>query len=94
MAVFSQCGFLLGACASQDCPHPHAHRKQAGCLAEDQVEVLIEGDQLAQFLHLQQFAFDHLLGQFDQSVKDAEVTLLHGDLEGLHVEPVPGQHAP
>ena len=55
--------------------------------------MLFERDELAEFLHLQQFAFDHLLRQFDQHVEDAEVALLHGDLEGLHVEPVAGQHA-
>ena len=42
---------------------------------------------------MQQFAFDHLLRQFDQHVENAEIALLHGDLEGLHVEPVAGQHA-
>ena len=55
--------------------------------------MLVERDQLAQLFHLQQFAFDHLLGEFDQGVEDAEVALLHRDLEGLHVEPVAGQHA-
>ena len=59
----------------------------------DQVEVLIERDELAELFDLQQFAFDHLLGQFDQRVEDAEVALLHRDLEGLHVEPVAGEHA-
>ena len=52
-----------------------------------------ERNQLAQFLHLQQFAFDHLLGQIDQRIQDAEVALLHRDFEGLHVKPVAGQHA-
>ena len=48
---------------------------------------------LPELLHLQQFALDHLLGEFDQRVEDAEVAFLHRDLEGLHVEPVAGQHA-
>jgi hypothetical protein len=55
--------------------------------------MLVERDELSQLFHLQEFAFDHLLGEFDQSVEDAEVALLDGDLEGLHVEPVAGQHA-
>jgi hypothetical protein len=42
---------------------------------------------------LQQFAFHHLLRQVNQNVQHAEVALLHGDLEGLHVEPVAGEHA-
>ena len=45
------------------------------------------------FLHLEQFAFDHLLREFNQRVEDAEVALLDRDLEGLHVEPVARQHA-
>ena len=49
--------------------------------------------QLAEPLHLEQFAFDHLLRQFDQCVENAEIPLLHRHLEGLHVEPVAGQHA-
>ena len=48
---------------------------------------------LPELFHLQQFALDHLLGEFDQRVENAEVALLHRDLEGLHVEPVAGQHA-
>src|SRR5205085_647383 len=41
---------------------------------------------------LQQFAFDHLLSQFDERVENAKIALLHGDFESLHVEPVAGQH--
>ena len=85
--------FLLGCCAAQDRAQPHADRKQAGRLAEDQIEVLVQRDQLAELFHLQQFALDHLLRQFDQRVENAEIALLHRDLEGLHVEPVAGQHA-
>ena len=55
--------------------------------------MLVERDRLAQLFHLQQFAFDHLLREFDQSIENAEVSFLHRDLEGLHVEPVAGQHA-
>ena len=42
---------------------------------------------------MQQLAFDHLLREFDQYVEDAEIALLHGDFEGLHVEPVAGEDA-
>ena len=41
---------------------------------------------------MQQFAFDHLLRQFDQRIQDAEVALLHRNFEGLHVKPIAGQH--
>ena len=55
--------------------------------------MLFNRDRLAELFHLQQFALDHLLRQFDQYIKNAEIALLHGNLEGLHVEPVASQHA-
>ena len=55
--------------------------------------MLVERNQLAELFHLQQFTFDHLLGQINQGVQNAEVAFLHGDFERLHVEPVAGQHA-
>ena len=55
--------------------------------------MLIDGDDLAQSLDLQQLALDHGLRQLDQGVEHLEITLLDRDLEGLHVEPVAGQHA-
>jgi hypothetical protein len=42
---------------------------------------------------MQQFALNHLLRQFNQSVENAEVSLLHCHLEGLHVKPIARQHA-
>ena len=59
----------------------------------DEFEVLLHADGLAEPLNLQQLAFDHRLGQVDECIEDGEVALLHCDLEGLHVEPVAGQHA-
>ncbi len=55
--------------------------------------MLVQRDQFPELLHLQQFALDHLLGEFDERVENAEIALLHRDFEGLHVEPVAGQHA-
>src|SRR6266851_3078190 len=85
--------FLLGSCAAEYGHQPHADRKQAGGLAIDQVKVLVERDELAEFLHLQEFAFNHLLREFDQRVENTKVALQDRNLEGLHVEPVAGQHA-
>ncbi len=48
---------------------------------------------MAELFHLQQFAFDHLLGERDEQVEDAEVAFFEGALEGLHVEPVAGEDA-
>jgi hypothetical protein len=48
---------------------------------------------VAELLHLQQLALDHLLGERDEQVEDAEVALFEGGGEGLHVEPVAGEDA-
>ena len=55
--------------------------------------MLVHGDGFAEALDLQQFAFDHRLREVDERVEDLEIALLHGDLEGLHVKPVAGEHA-
>ena len=47
----------------------------------------------ADFFELDQFAFDHFLREIDQHIEDAEVALFESHLEGLHVEPVAGEHA-
>ena len=71
----------------------HGDAEQARRLAEDQVEVLLFVDQVAQLLHLQQLALHHLLGQRDQQLQHSEVAFLQRGRERLHVEPVAGQHA-
>ena len=71
----------------------HGDLKEAGGLAVDEVEVLFLVDEVAELLHLQQLAFDHLLGERDEQVEDAEVALFEGGGEGLHVEPVAGEDA-
>ncbi len=48
---------------------------------------------MAELLDLQQLALDHLLGERDEQVEHAEVALLERGGEGLHVEPVAGEHA-
>src|SRR5579864_116212 len=93
VSVAAQSRFLLGGSAAQNCSQSHTYRKQASSLAEDEIEVLVERYEVAQLFHLQQFALDHLLGKFDEGVENSEVSLLHRDLEGLHVKPVAGQHA-
>ena len=48
---------------------------------------------MAEFLHLEELALDHLLGEGDEEVEDVEVALGEGGVEGLHVEPVAGEDA-
>ena len=88
------------SCSSERLAHIREHRAQAHGDAEearglaiDQVVVLGFGDQAAEGLGLQQLALDHLLGEADEQVEHLEVALLERDAEGLHVEPVAGEHA-
>src|SRR5579862_9078792 len=92
-AVFRQTLFLLSRHSAQNSSEAHAHRKQAGGLAVDELQMLVQRDAAAELLNLQQFAFHHALGQVNEHVEDSEVPLLDGQLESLHVEPVAGQHA-
>ena len=71
----------------------HGDLEEAGGLAEDEVEVLFFVDEVAELFDLEQFAFDHLLGERDEQVEDAEVALFERGGEGLHVEPVAGENA-
>ena len=71
-----------------------AGREQAGGLAVHQFHAVGFGDvDAADALQLQQLAFHHHLGEADQQVEDVEIALAQGDLKGLHVQPVAGQHA-
>jgi hypothetical protein len=42
---------------------------------------------------LQEFAFDHFLGEIDEDIEDVEIALFEGNLERLHVEPIAGEDA-
>ena len=55
--------------------------------------MLLLGDTLPQLFDLQQFAFDHLLREVREHIQNAEVPLLHRDLERLHVQPIAREHA-
>jgi len=62
-----------------------------GALAGQELDLVLADRPLGPGIKVH--AFNHLLGQVDQNVQHAEVALLHGDLEGLHVKPVAGEHA-
>src|SRR6202044_4149393 len=72
---------------------PHRNLEETSGLAIDEVEVLFLVNQVTELFHLQELAFDHLLGERDEEVEDAEVALFEGGGEGLHVEPVAGEDA-
>ena len=91
--VFDLVGSAEAVGRSDGCTELHGDLEEAGGLAEDQVEVLFFVDEVTELLHLQEFAFDHLLGEGDEQFEDAEVALFEGGGEGLHVEPVAGEDA-
>ena len=71
-----------------------ADAEQAGRLAVHQFHAVGFGHvDAADALQLQEFAFHHHLGQADQQIQHVETALAQGNLEGLHVHPVAGQHA-
>jgi hypothetical protein len=68
--------------------------EEAGRLAIHQFHAIGFGDaDAADAVELNQFAFHHHLREADQQIEDMEIALAQGDLKGLHVEPVAGQHA-
>ena len=77
--------FLFRSCATKNASSPHAHREQASRLPVDQIQMLLERNRFPQLLHLQQFAFNHLLREFDEHIEDPKVAFLHRNLERLHV---------
>src|ERR1700745_2934983 len=92
-SVLCQALFLLGSGSAENASHAHTDREQASGFAIDEIEVLGQRYGVTEFFHLQQLPLDHLLCEFDQRIQYAEVTLLHSNLEGLHVEPVACKHA-
>src|ERR1019366_9529381 len=89
----AELGLDLRAGVSDGSAELHGDGKKARGLAENEVEVFLFVDEMAELLHLQQLALDHLLGEGDEQVEDAEVAFFEGGGEGLHVEPVAGQDA-
>src|SRR3982751_5269856 len=47
----------------------------------------------ADFVELDEFAFDHFLREVDEDIEDSEVALFQSHLEGQHVQPVAGENA-
>src|SRR5260370_446332 len=70
VAVLRQACFVILRCAGQYPAELRGDGKQAGGLAEDEVEVLVARDAAAELFHLQQFAFHHLLRERNQQVQD------------------------
>ena len=85
---------IAEAVAGCDCRSElHGDFEEAGGLAEDEVEVLFFVDKMTELLHLEELAFNHLLGEGDEELEYAEVAFFESGAEGLHVEPVSGEDA-
>jgi len=56
--------------------------------------ILLGDLQAADLGQLNQLAFDHLLGEVDQDIEHVKIAFFQGDLERLHIEPIPCQNAP
>ena len=80
--------------AAEDSAEARAAAEEAGGFVGGEFEGVFFGDvDAADFFELEEFAFDHFLGEIDEDVEDAEIAFLQGDVEGLHVEPVAGEDA-
>ena len=85
--------FLLFALSRQHRAQAETDGKQAGRLAIGQLEINVFGNVDPSLPgQLQQFALDHGLGQGNQEVQDLEIALRQGNVKGLHVKPIAGQH--
>ncbi len=94
MAIVGQRLFLGIGERAEHAAEAGAAAKQAGRLAGGQIQhVLLAQIHPPQAGELQQFALNHVLGELDEDVQDAEIAFLEGHLERLHVEPIPGQDA-
>ena len=79
---------------AEDAAESGASAEEAGGLVGGQLDGVVFGNiHAADLGELDEFAFDHFLGEIDKDVEDAEVAFFQSDLERLHVEPVSGQNA-
>ena len=80
--------------AAENSAEAGAAAEEAGGLVGGKFEGVVFGDvDAADLFELEEFAFNHFLGEIDQDVEDVEIAFLQGDVEGLHVEPVAGEDA-
>jgi len=79
---------------AEDSAEAGAAAEEAGGFVGGEFQGVIFGDvDAADLFELQEFAFDHFLGEIDEDVEDVEIAFLQGDMERLHVEPVAGENA-
>ena len=80
--------------AAEDSAEARAAAEEARGFVGGKFQGVVFGDvDTSDFFELEEFAFDHFLGEIDQDIEDVEIAFLQGDVEGLHVEPVAGEDA-
>jgi hypothetical protein len=71
-----------------------ASAEEAGGLVSGQLDGIIFGNiHAADLGELDEFAFDHFLGEIDEDVEHAEIAFFESYLERLHVQPIARQNA-
>ena len=93
-AVFGEGVFVFFIEAAENAPQTRATAEEAGGLEGGKSKCVFFGDvNAADFLQLQQFAFNHFLSQINEDIEHVEIAFLERDLEGLHVQPIAGEDA-
>src|SRR5208337_776454 len=92
--IFREGLFVLVAQAAQHATEPRAAAEEAGGFVGGQFQGIFLGHiHAADLGKLQEFAFDHFLGEINQDVEHMEIAFFEGNLKGLHVEPIAGEDA-
>ena len=93
-AILRQRLLFLAFQPAEHGPKPRAAAEQASRFVGGQAQcVFFRHVNAPDFFQLDQFAFHHFLGHVDEDIENAKVAFLQRHLEGLHVQPVSGEHA-
>ena len=93
-AIIGEGFFVFFVETTENAAEAGAPAKETGGLIGRKLEgVVLRDINAADLFELEEFAFDHFLGEIDEDVEDMEVTFLQRNLERLHVEPVAGEDA-
>src|SRR5262249_23804115 len=86
--------FLFSFESTEHCAESRASAKKACCFVRRKFQgIFFSHINTANLRELNQFAFDHLLGEINQDIENAEIALFERHLKRLHVQPIAGKHA-
>src|SRR5579862_481087 len=93
-AVFGKREFVGIFDSAENRAEARAPAEEACGLVGCQLERVLFGDvHVTNLGKLEQFTFDHFLGEVDQDIENAEIAFFERHLERLHVKPVAGENA-